>query len=78
MIFASVKAGSYLVIQDDQVIANIERRFRPMGRTRWTDGYTVTWKDGRILPEWFRNLNEIHKKYNFKNYAGYGKVLRRY
>ena len=77
MIFASVAAGRYLMIEDDQVVATIQRRYKPMGRVFWTDGYFISWKNGNPI-EHFMTLNAIHQKYQFSNYAGYGKVLRKY
>jgi hypothetical protein len=75
MIFASVNPGEYLIIENDVVVAEINRKFG------WNHGYYTaigyTWKfRNSSSEEFFRTLPDIHRKYPMTNYPGYGKVLR--
>jgi hypothetical protein len=75
MIFASINPGHYLIIEDDRVIAEVERKFG-WSCGYWTSiGYTWKWRSTGV-EEFFRNLPEIHEIYLMDNYPGYGKVLR--
>jgi len=76
-LFIPIKAGMYQIISNNELFANIRKRYvsMPNGQN-WHKGYEVIKKNGEI--EHFKNLNSIHLKYKFLNYPGYGKILRPY
>lgn len=77
MIFASVKAGHYLVIEHDTVIAEVKRKLLSDGRNpKWTkQEYHLVWRSTGVT-EIFQVLPQIHEFYAMENYPGYGKVLK--
>ena len=77
LIFASVSAGHYFIIQNDVVVANIERVSTYNHRKTWpTVEYVVTWKDSE-KEERHARLSDIHERHQFANYGGYMDVLRK-
>jgi hypothetical protein len=89
MIFAAIKAGEYVILENDIVVARITRhkfiiRSPRAANTFWSRSYyRVAWRDTHLLGDYykefeeFKTLADIQDKYQFENYAGYGKVLKR-
>lgn len=83
MIFASVNAGHYLIIQSDHVIAEIKRKYVLKRGAHWPVAvYVLSWNrlyteyDGeKVDDEEFLRVSDIHKKYPFENYKGFGHIL---
>jgi hypothetical protein len=74
MILASVKAGHYLIIENDLVIAEVIRKYGWSRGFYTAIGYEWKWRSTGVV-EIFRTLPEIHEVYNMENYPGYGKIL---
>jgi len=76
VIFVAVNAGHYMIVDNDQVIAEIHAR--TSYRECWPKTYyVVVWRDARLPSEEFKRLSDIQDKYNFTNYKGYNAVLER-
>ena len=76
MIFVSVNAGHYMIVDNDQVIAEVHAR--TSYKEYWPKTYyVVVWRDNRLDPEEFKLLSDIQDKYSFTNYKGYNAVLER-
>lgn len=79
LIFASIKAGHYVIIENNAVVANIRReRVLDFKRSMWQFyEYVLRWSEQEKPEERFKTLADIHDRHQFKNYAGYGRVLDR-
>lgn len=75
MLFASLKAGRYAIIENDIVIANIHRDFSYCRGKYPTYEYVVSWKDAERPIERFATLSDIAVAHRFDNYSGYNNVL---
>jgi hypothetical protein len=78
MIIACVKSGTYFLIEDNQVIAEINRQYKkaPRGHAGyWSDGYLLRWlTDGE--EEYFTTLKDIHLQHECVNWPGYNAILK--
>lgn len=74
MIVACVKAGHYVIIKDDAVVANIRRLYSNGFGKMFNYGYELKWKNGDSKR--YKTLAELAKNHDFGNFPGYNAILK--